>query len=49
MHVKIGEDSSFIYWEDIELMFAAQSLLQDQPAHVLCSQTYSPDTSHVQV
>ncbi|MDD2282248.1 MAG: hypothetical protein PHD92_02510, partial [Eubacteriales bacterium] len=43
MHVKIDENSSFIYWEDIELMFAAQSILQDEPVHDLCSQIYGPD------
>ncbi len=43
MHVKIDENSSFIYWEDIELMFAAQSILEDEPRHDLCLQIYGPD------
>ncbi len=44
MHVKIDENSSFIYLEDIELMFAAQSILQDEPVHDLCSQIYGQDS-----
>lgn len=44
MHVKIDENSSFIYWEDIELLFAAQSILQDEPLHDMCSRIYSPQT-----
>jgi len=43
MHIQIDENSSFIYWEDIELMFAAQSILQDEPRHDLCIQIYGPD------
>lgn len=45
MHVdvQIGEDSSFIYCHDMELLFAAQGILLGQPVHNLCAQIYGQE------
>lgn len=39
----IGENKIFFYHTDIELLFAATSLLQGEPVHKLCSKLYGGD------
>lgn len=40
MFVKISEDSYFFYHADVELLFAANTILQGEPVHQLCSKIY---------
>lgn len=44
LNSQVGEHSVFLYSEDIELMFAAQSILLDEPVHTLCTDIYGPET-----
>jgi len=43
LSVQINDNSSFMHCEDIELIFAAQSILLGEPTHRLCSQIYGED------
>jgi len=40
---KITESSSFMFCQDIELMFAAQNILLEEPVHTLSTETYGEE------
>lgn len=39
---RVSADSVFCYFKDIELIFAAQNILLNEPNHKLCSDIYGP-------
>jgi len=43
LNIPIDRNCAFIFSEDIELMFAAQSILMEETVHDLCSQIYGHD------